>query len=198
MPANDAWLIIGLGNPGNRYEKTRHNMGFVVADKVAGDFRISLDKQKFDAHYGKGRIRGVDVIIVKPMTFMNLSGQAVSRFVNFFKVANSNMLVVYDDIDLEFGRIKIKEKGGDGGHKGVRSIIDSLGTGDFCRLRMGIGRPGAKIDVSGHVLSLFSPDEQIALESFIETARDALLTILCKGTKAGMNQFNTSKIEISS
>lgn len=198
MPANDAWLIIGLGNPGNRYRNTRHNMGFMVVDKVADDFRIPLDKKKFDAIYGKGRIHDAEVVIVKPMTFMNRSGLAVNRFANFFKVANRNVLVVYDDIDLEFGRIKIKEKGGDGGHKGVRSIIDALGTGDFCRLRMGIGRPRTDIDVSGHVLSPFSPDEQIVLSPFIETARDALLTILCKGTKVGMNQFNNSKIEISS
>ena len=97
MPANDAWFIIGLGNPGNRYEKTRHNMGFMVADTVAADFRISLEKIKFDAAFGKGRIRDIDAVIIKPMTFMNKSGYSVSRFVNFFKVSNRHMLVVYDD-----------------------------------------------------------------------------------------------------
>jgi peptidyl-tRNA hydrolase, PTH1 family len=194
MPANEAWLIIGLGNPGDRYQNTRHNMGFMVADRIADDFRISLGKHKFDAEYGKGRIRDADVIIVKPMTFMNRSGLSISRFAGFFKVSYRHMLVVYDDIDLEFGRIKIKEKGGDGGHKGVRSTIDALGTGDFSRLRMGIGRPGTQINVSGHVLSPFSTEERTLLGPFIETARDAVLTILCKGAKAGMNQFNNRKI----
>ncbi|MFO7963739.1 MAG: aminoacyl-tRNA hydrolase [Desulfobacterales bacterium] len=198
MTKTDRWLIAGLGNPGDQYRNTRHNLGFMVVDKIAEDFRISFGKKKFNADFGKGRILDSEAILVKPMTYMNLSGPAVRGVADYFKVSNGSMLIIFDDVDLEFGRIKIKEKGGDGGHKGVRSIINSIGTGDFCRLRMGIGRPGTESDVTRHVLSPFSPDEQSALRSFIDIARDAVLTILCKGVKGGMNRFNSSKIEISS
>lgn len=198
MSGKRVCLIIGLGNPGDRYLKTRHNIGFMVADKLSDDFNISLGKNKFQAIYGKGQIEGIDTVVIKPLTFMNKSGLSISRFANFYKVADRDIVVVHDDIDLNFGRIKIKEKGGDGGHKGIRSIIDALGGNEFCRLRMGVGRSEFGIDVSDHVLGAFTVKEQSVLNDFIKVARDAVVTILCKGTKEGMNLFNNSQIAISS
>ena len=139
MSGKRVCLIIGLGNPGDRYQKTRHNIGFRAVEKISDDFGISLDKTKFQATYGKGKLDGIDVLLVKPMTYMNKSGFSIGRFANFYKVSNRDIVVIHDDIDLDFGRIKIKEKGGDGGHKGIRSTIDALGGNDFCRLRMGVG-----------------------------------------------------------
>jgi PTH1 family peptidyl-tRNA hydrolase len=198
MTGNRIGLIIGLGNPGDRYQTTRHNIGFMVLDKIAVDHDIPVNKMKFNADYGKGEIDGIDVILVKPMTFMNKSGISVARFANFFKVSNKDMLVIHDDIDLEFGRIKIKEKGGDGGHKGVKSILDALGSDEFCRLRLGVGRSAHQIDVSDHVLGIFNPEERKLMDRFIEHAGNAVVTILCQGTKEGMNRFNNRKIDISS
>jgi PTH1 family peptidyl-tRNA hydrolase len=198
MTGKKVCLIIGLGNPGDRYRNTRHNMGFMVVDKIADDLSISLTKNKFQAVYGKGQIHGIDVFLIKPMTYMNKSGFSIGRFANFYKVSNRDIVVIHDDIDLDFGRIKIKEKGGDGGHRGIRSTLDALGGDEFCRLRMGVGRSGFDIDVSDHVLRPFNAEEQSVLKQFIEKARDAVVTILCKGTKEGMNRFNNSKIVISS
>lgn len=196
--SNRIFLIIGLGNPGDRYQKTRHNIGFMVIDKIAGTYSIPVNKSKFNAEYGKGLIDCIDAILVKPMTFMNKSGLSVIRFINFFKVSTKDVLVIHDDIDLELGRIKIKEKGGDGGHKGVRSILDALGGEDFCRLRLGVGRSADQIDVSDHVLGNFTADESGKMVGLIDQARDAVVTILCHGTKDGMNRFNNRKFEISS
>lgn len=133
-------------------------------------------------------------ILAKPQTFMNRSGLAASRFLDFFNLSHKDMLVIHDDIDLEFGIIKIKEKGGDGGHKGIRSIMDAVGSDDFIRLRMGIGRPGHKGDVSDFVLSSFARDDQQALNTIIETAREAIALILCQGAKEGMNRFNKKNV----
>jgi peptidyl-tRNA hydrolase, PTH1 family len=198
MSGNKICLVIGLGNPGDRYQTTRHNIGFMVLDKIAGAYNIPVNKKKFNADYGKGVIDRIDTILVKPMTFMNKSGFSVIQFVNFFKVSNKDVLVIHDDIDLEFGRIKIKEKGGDGGHKGVRSILDALGSDDFCRIRLGVGRSAHQIDVSDHVLGSFNTDEKMQINRLIDHARDAVVTILCQGTKEGMNRFNNRKFEISS
>jgi peptidyl-tRNA hydrolase, PTH1 family len=130
------------------------------------------------------------LVLAKPQTFMNRSGLAASRFLDFFDMSYKDMLVIHDDIDLEFGIIKIKEKGGDGGHKGIRSIIDAVGSDEFVRLRLGIGRPGQKGDVSDFVLSPFSRDDRQSLDKIIENAREAVLMILCQGAKEGMNRFN--------
>ncbi|MBU4319267.1 MAG: aminoacyl-tRNA hydrolase [Proteobacteria bacterium] len=136
--------------------------------------------------------------MAKPQTFMNRSGLAVSRFLDFFSMSHKDLLVIHDEIDLEFGIIKIKEKGGDGGHKGIRSIIDAVGSDDFIRLRMGIGRPGHKGDVSGFVLSPFTKEDRLSLDKIIQTAREAILTILCKGAKEGMNRYNKKNVLNSS
>jgi peptidyl-tRNA hydrolase, PTH1 family len=198
MPKKRVHLVVGLGNPGNTYKKTRHNVGFMVVDQIAEDFSIALAKQKFDTVFGRGFVDGVEVVLAKPMAFMNRSGPQVQKIARYYRILSEDMLVVHDDIDLAFGRIKIKEKGGDGGHKGVRSIIDAFGGGDFTRLRIGVGRPEAGIDAADYVLGKFSLKEKEVLHRIITQARDAVGTILCKGAKEGMNRFNDNRIVISS
>jgi PTH1 family peptidyl-tRNA hydrolase len=198
MPQKRVRLVVGLGNPGNTYKNTRHNVGFMVLDRIAEDFSIALDKQKFDTVFALGSIEGISVILAKPMAFMNRSGLQVQKIARYYRILSKDMLVVHDDIDLAFGRIKIKEKGGDGGHKGLRSIIDAFGGGDFTRLRIGVGRPEAGISAAEYVLGRFTTKENEVLDRIITEARDAVSTILCKGAKEGMNRFNDKKILISS
>jgi PTH1 family peptidyl-tRNA hydrolase len=197
MLPNRLGLVVGLGNPGAAYEKTRHNAGFMVADKLAAEFGFMFDKQKFDAVYGRGFIESAEVILAKPMTFMNRSGPPVKKLANFFKILSEDVLVIHDDIDLAFGRFKIKEKGGHGGHKGIRSLIDAFGGGDFVRLRIGIGRSEIGISVTDHVLGRFTDEESNLLDQIISWARDAVVTILCQGTKAGMTNFNNRNFMIT-
>ena len=191
-------LVVGLGNPGREYEKTRHNAGFMAVDNIAEAFSISLDKRKFNTVFGKGLIEGVDVILAKPMAFMNKSGPPVQNLAGYFKILYRDMLVIHDDIDLDFGRIKIIEKGGHGGHNGVRSLMDAFGEGDFSRIRIGIGRSGGGADVTGHVLGKYSAGETKNLDKVITGARDAVVTILCKGIKDGMNRFNNKRTVFTS
>ncbi|TES88179.1 MAG: aminoacyl-tRNA hydrolase [Desulfobacteraceae bacterium] len=198
MPQKRVRLVVGLGNPGDAYLKTRHNAGFMVVDEVAEAFSIPLVKRKFDTIFGRGFVDGVEIILVKPMAFMNLSGPPVQKIANYFKILCEDMLVIHDDIDLAFGRLKINVKGGDGGHKGVRSLMDAFGGGDFVRLRIGVGRPEARISTADHVLDGFSANEKKVLDQITTRARDAVVTILCKGTKEGMNRFNDKRILISS
>jgi len=191
-------LVVGLGNPGREYEKTRHNAGFMTVDHIAQTFSIPLDKRKFNTVFGKGLIEGVDAILAKPLAFMNKSGPPVQNLAGYFKILNRDMLVIHDDIDLDFGRIKIIEKGGHGGHNGVRSLMDAFGGGDFSRLRIGIGRSGTGADVTGHVLGKYSDDESKVLDQLITRCRDAAVTILCKGIKDGMNRFNNQRTVLTS
>jgi len=170
----------------------------MVIDQISEDFSIALVKQKFGTIYGRGSIDDINVILIKPMVFMNRSGPQVQKITRYYRILSEDVLVVHDDIDLAFGRIKIKEKGGDGGHKGVRSIIDAFGGGDFVRLRIGVGRPDAGISAADHVLGRFKSDENKVLDQIINAARDAVVTILCKGAKEGMDRFNDKRIVISS
>jgi PTH1 family peptidyl-tRNA hydrolase len=190
-------LIVGLGNPGVTYKNTRHNVGFMVADKVADVFSILIQRKKFDALYGRGFIHGIEVILAKPMAFMNRSGPPVQEFLNYFKIPSKDMLVIHDDIDLPLGRLKIIESGGHGGHKGVKSLIDTLGTDDFPRIRIGIGRSEQGISVVDHVLGEFTVDEETILEPIVTMAENAVVTILCKGIKEGMNDFNRKRTMIT-
>ncbi len=187
---NKISLVVGLGNPGASYARTRHNAGFMVADRLASEFDFSFDKRKFDTVFGRGIIEQASVVLAKPMAFMNRSGPPVKQLADFFKISSDAVLVIHDDIDLAFGRLKIKEKGGHGGHNGLRSLIDAFGTDDFMRLRMGVGRSEVEAGVSGHVLGRFTEQETESLDQILTTARDAVVTILCKGTRAGMNYFN--------
>lgn len=191
MPQKRMRLIVGLGNPGTQYEHTRHNAGFMVVDKLAADFGIAVNKNRFDVRYGRGNIEGQAVMLARPMAFMNRSGWPVQKLAAYYKISTRDLIVIHDDIDLDFGRLKIKEKGGHGGHKGLKSIIDAVGEGEFVRLRMGVGRSGVKSGVSDHVLGPFKPDEARLLDAVIVRARDAIVTILTEGIEAGMNRFNT-------
>ena len=190
-------MVVGLGNPGARYENTRHNAGFMIADKIARDFHISFDKKKFDCVYGRGSIEDVEVLLSKPMAFMNRSGPPIQKLAHFFRIQCKEMVVIHDDIDLVFGRLKIKEKGGHGGHNGIRSIMDAFGGGNFVRLRIGVGRSEAGENVTDHVLGRFSADKAEMVVRVISVARDAVVTVLCEGTKVGMNAFNRNDLLIT-
>lgn len=190
MKGNDIRLLVGLGNPGSRYANTRHNIGFMVIDYIAAAHRIPLTKNKFDAIFGRGRIRGKDVLLVKPMAFMNRSGGPTRRVADYYSIPGEEMLVIHDDIDLAFNRLKIKKKGGHGGHNGIKSMTDAFGGGDFSRLRIGIGRPTEHLDVVDHVLGRYSTAEQDELSRIIERAGDAAVTIVCNGVEQGMNLYN--------
>ena len=197
MSANRLRMVVGLGNPGNNYEDTRHNAGFMVADKIARDFNIALNKTKFDTIFGRGLIEDVDVLLVKPMAFMNRSGPPLQKVAHYFRISGEDMLVIHDDIDLAFGRLKIKEKGGHGGHNGIRSIMDAFGGGDFVRLRIGVGRSEAGENVTGHVLGRFSADKAEMVTRVVAVARDAAVKVICEGTKVGMNAFNRKDLLIT-
>ncbi|MBC8198993.1 MAG: aminoacyl-tRNA hydrolase [Desulfobacterales bacterium] len=198
MPQKKVSLVVGLGNPGKTYAATRHNFGFMVLDKVADSFSIPLGKKKFNAMMGRGFIENVDVILAKPMAFMNRSGGPVHKITQYFNISCKDILVVHDDIDLAFGTLRIKQKGGSGGHNGIESLIESLGSNDFSRLRIGIGHgigsSEKDIDVANYVLSKFSYNEKKNLDQIITKAQDAIITILCKGIKYTMNCFNNKKI----
>jgi PTH1 family peptidyl-tRNA hydrolase len=191
VPQKRMVLIVGLGNPGTQYENTRHNVGFRVVDKLAEDFGIAVNKNRFDVRYGRGNIEGRPVMLAKPMSFMNRSGWPVQKLAAYFELSIKDLIVVHDDIDLDFGRLKIKEKGGHGGHKGLKSIVDAVGEGEFVRLRVGVGRSGVQSSVSDHVLGPFNAEEARVLDAVIVRARDAIVTILTEGIKVGMNRFNT-------
>jgi len=193
----DLRLIVGLGNPGARYENTRHNAGFMIADKIARDFNISFDKRKFDCVFGRGFIEDVEVLLAKPMAYMNCSGPPIQKLAHFFRIQYKDLVVIHDDIDLVFGRLKIKEKGGHGGHNGIRSLTDAFGGGDFVRLRIGVGRSEFGESVTDHVLGRFSLQNAELLARIISGARDAVVTVLCKGTKPGMNLFNAKDLAIT-
>jgi len=193
MSGKNIRLVAGLGNPGDAYAKTRHNIGFMVVDALSGEFSIPVEKKKFDASYGRGVIEDIEVILVKPMAFMNRSGPPIQNLSGYYKISCENMLVIYDDVDLAFGRLKINEKGGSGGHKGMQSIVDSFGCEYIPRLRMGVGRSEAGINTSDHVLGRFSNIEKDLLDQIIKRAKDAVVKILCNGITEGMNRFNENK-----
>jgi PTH1 family peptidyl-tRNA hydrolase len=185
------WLIAGLGNPGRKYAGSRHNVGFMVLDHLAKANHVAVSREKkFDAEYGRGKIGRINAILLKPMAYMNGSGRPVSRAASFFQIALDQLLVIHDDIDIGYGKIKIKAKGGHGGHNGLRSIIDAVGSGEFPRVRIGIGRPEGPMDVSDYVLGNFTADEWRALEPILDKAAEAVSTILTHGVNEGMNRFN--------
>jgi len=190
-------LIVGLGNPGEEYRYTRHNIGFVVVDRLAQAYQIPLDKHKFDVVFGRNKVGSRGVILARPMTFMNRCGPAVRDLTRFFKFNTQEVLVIHDDIDLVFGKIKIKQKGGDGGHNGVKSLIEAWGSGSFTRLRIGIGHPQTQQAVRAYVLGRFDAQQEALLEDLISTAQDAVETILLKGVREAMNQFHGKTISES-
>jgi peptidyl-tRNA hydrolase, PTH1 family len=188
-------LLVGLGNPGSKYERTRHNVGFRAAEEAARACRVSLDQDRWDARYGVGRLNGEPIAILLPQTYMNGSGEAVGPAARFWKIEASSVVVLHDELDFEFGRLGVKVGGGDGGHNGLKSLRQHLGTGDFIRVRMGIGRPPAQWDPADWVLSRFTPPEEQVLEGpkgLIEEAVQAAFTAFTAGPQKAMNRFNTS------
>ncbi len=182
--------MAGLGNPGTEYSHTRHNAGFLVIDTLAATHKIAVERSKFNVIYGRGRIGGAEVLLAKPQAFMNRSGQPIRQLADYFRIQRESVIIIHDDIDLAFERLKIKEKGGDGGHKGIKSLIDAFGADQFVRLRVGVGRSETGGDVVGHVLGKFSPDEFANLDNILQRAAEAIETILSKGIKEGMNRYN--------
>jgi PTH1 family peptidyl-tRNA hydrolase len=184
-----ARLIIGLGNPGRKYAGNRHNVGFQCLDCLAEAWGLSFSRQKHKALLAQGEIAGLEVILAKPQTFMNLSGDAVERMARFYKVSPENILVIYDDLDLPLGRIRLRPEGGSGGHKGMKSIIEHLGANGFPRLRVGIGRP-THGDPVNYVLDDFTLDERITVDVVYEKVVSAVELWLTEGIGAAMNRYN--------
>jgi len=195
MPANRKHLIVGLGNPGTAYAKTRHNIGFMVADRMVRHYNLADYRTELNADVASGQIAGRFVRVAKPLDYMNRSGDPIAKIFRTYGLQCEDMVVIHDDIDLAYERLKIKEKGGDGGHNGLRSLIDTLGTDAFIRVRMGVGRPEADIGVVDHVLGEFDANQHQTLERFLSQALEAVEVILCQGAKAAMNRFNR-KIKI--
>jgi PTH1 family peptidyl-tRNA hydrolase len=183
-------LIIGLGNPGLKYINTRHNVGFKVINKLAKLINIKIRCRKYKSMIGSGKISGNEVILAKPMTYVNLSGEAVELLVRNFQVPLTELLVVYDDINLELGKIRIRKKGSAGGHNGMKSIIDKLNSQEFTRMRIGIGSPEHGIEVRDYVLSNFTKEEKKIIENTIEKAAQAAICIIKEGINVAMNKFN--------
>ncbi|MFQ5812052.1 MAG: aminoacyl-tRNA hydrolase [Anaerolineae bacterium] len=184
-----AKLIVGLGNPGRKYAGNRHNVGFQCLDRLAEAWDLPFSRRKHKALLVQGEIAGLKAILAKPQTFMNLSGQAVERLARFYKVPPGSILVIYDDLDLPLGKIRLRPEGGSGGHKGMKSIIEHLGTDGFPRLRVGIGRP-THSDPVDYVLGDFAPDERITIEAACERAVSAVELWLAEGIVAAMNRYN--------
>jgi PTH1 family peptidyl-tRNA hydrolase len=184
------YLIIGLGNPEADYANTRHNMGFNVINKLSEKYDIEVKKEKFKALFGTGVIDGEKVILIKPQTFMNLSGEAVQEFVNFYKVPLENMLVIYDDVDIEPGKIRIRKNGSSGHHNGMKSIIKCLNSENFPRIRVGIGKPQGSIDMIAHVIGGISEEDKKPLEEGVNLGAEAVIEILKNNIDTAMNKYN--------
>ncbi|MBN1957739.1 MAG: aminoacyl-tRNA hydrolase [Desulfuromonadales bacterium] len=183
-------LLVGLGNPGEKYQATRHNVGFMVAEQVAQRHRIALKKKGYQGIYGVGRLVVQETTVLLPQTFMNCSGSSVNAAYQSLGLTPGDLIVIYDDLDLSFGRIRIKPGGGHGGHNGLRDIVAKLGIDNFVRLRIGIGRPEHG-NITGHVLSRFAPDEQKGLSTLLDVAAEAAEKILVDGVVAAMNSYNS-------
>jgi PTH1 family peptidyl-tRNA hydrolase len=185
----DMKIIVGLGNPGDEYANTRHNMGFKVIDSLSKALETEVTKRKFGARFGSGEFADKKLILLKPWQFMNLSGQSVATAVGFYKLSAGDLLVITDDMDLEPGRIRIRAKGSAGGHNGLADIIEKLGTNEFARCRIGIGRSSGE-DAVDHVLDKPAKEEEPLLAEAIESARKAVLCWIEYGTEKTMNKFN--------
>ena len=183
-------LVAGLGNPGKGYDSSRHNIGFIVIDELAKRLGVSVKKKGFRSHYAQAPIDEKKLILLKPDTYMNRSGEAVSEAAEFFKIPAKDIIAVYDEMDLSLGSIKVKVGGGSAGHKGIQSIINSLGDSDFIRVRVGIGKPIQKSETVGHVLSGFEKEEKKLAKELIVRAADAVIEIVLRGAESAMNKFN--------
>ncbi len=184
------YLIFGLGNPGQQYRDNRHNVGFKAVDALAKRLEIRLTRVQFKAMWGSGSYAGSKITLVKPQTFMNLSGQAVASYVHYYKIPLEQIIVMYDDMDLPFGTIRVRSAGSSGGQNGINSIIDKLGVKDFPRLRIGIGRPPGRMQGMDYVLQDFHNQELNELENILDRAGSAVLTFIEYGINRAMTEFN--------
>ena len=194
---------MGLGNPGRRYERTRHNLGFLCVNRLARECNIKMNKNQGKARTGKGRIAGNEVLLARPQTFMNLSGESVRLLLNKTHTGTDELIVIHDDLDLPVGKIRIRFGGGSGGHKGINSIFQETGSHDFYRVRIGIGRPPRfkdkveiqEDDVTDYVLSNFTPDEKKLIEKSIPLAGEAVVSLITEGLTATMNKYNSNLVK---
>jgi len=183
-------IIVGLGNPGLKYRGTRHNTGFRILDRIAQSAGIGFTRRRHQARIGEGLWAGHKVFLAKPRTFMNRSGDSVVPLLEYSGADPSELIVVHDDLDLPFGKIRIKQRGGAGGHKGIASIVEGLGTDEFVRVKFGIGRPAFDMEASDYVLSRFGPEEKERLDDLLDQAAEAVESILSLGVEKAMNTFN--------
>lgn len=187
------YLIVGLGNPTREYEHTRHNAGFDAVDMLADRLNISVKEKKHKGLCGKGMLGAEKVILLKPQTYMNLSGESVRAAADFYKIDHEHIIVMYDDIDLDVGKLRVRAKGSAGGHNGIKNIIAHLGTQEFPRVRIGVGAKPDRMDLADYVLGRFSKGERELLEEAFKEGAQAAVAILCDGIESAMNQFNGKK-----
>ena len=182
------YLIVGLGNPGIEYRNTRHNIGFNAVDYLGEKYNIDINRKKFKGEYGEGRVSGDKVILLKPTTYMNLSGESIKEAANFYKIPNDQIIVIYDDVSLDIGRLRIRGKGSAGGHNGIKSIISHLNSDVFPRIKIGVGQPEG--DLIAHVLGKFSKDDMDKLQKVIDVAVLATEEIIKNDEIEAMNKYN--------
>lgn len=187
------YIVAGLGNPTKEYDKTRHNAGFETIDVLADMLGTTVEEKKFKGLYGRGIIGGEKVILLKPQTFMNLSGESIREASDFYKVEPDHIIIVYDDISLDVGQLRIRTKGSAGGHNGIKNIIAHLGTQEFPRVKVGVGDKPKKMDLADYVLSRFSKEDQAKMEEAYKEAAKAVEVLITQGADAAMNQFNGQK-----
>jgi peptidyl-tRNA hydrolase, PTH1 family len=190
MTEAEKFLIVGLGNPGREYRANRHNVGFMTLDRLAAKLGLAFTRRQSDALYTSGRLGGRPVVLAKPQRFMNLSGGPVASLVRFHNIAQERFIVVFDELDLPLGTLRLRPAGGTAGHRGMRSVVEALGTQDFPRLRFGIGRPPGRKDAAAHVLEDFNQDELPLVEVTLDRAVEALETFVTEGIVQAMNRFN--------
>lgn len=184
------YLIVGLGNPEEEYSKTRHNMGFDTVNKIAKEYNINFNKNKFKGIYGTGIIKDEKIILLKPQTYMNLSGESIIQIMNFYKIKPNEIIIIYDDIDIEPSHIKIRKKGSAGSHNGMKSVVKLLGTENFTRIRVGIGCPEDKKNMIDYVIGKVPEEELKILSDGTTKAKDAVIEIIKNGVDIAMNKFN--------
>ncbi|NLK03165.1 MAG: aminoacyl-tRNA hydrolase [Clostridiales bacterium] len=190
------YIIIGLGNPTEKYQATRHNVGWDAITRISDDYRIPLNQKKHKALCGSGYIEGVKVILAQPLTYMNLSGESVRELVDFYKVDIEDIIIIYDDISLDVGQLRIRKKGSPGGHNGIKSIISHLGTDEFARIKVGVGNKPKDWDLADYVLSRFKEEEEKDIREALKDSSDACRMIITNGIDAAMNQYNKKKVSI--
>ena len=183
-------LIVGLGNPEKDYSQTRHNMGFNVLNLLAKEYDIDISRNKFEAEFGSGMIENEKVMLIKPQTFMNSSGRSVIEFINFYKIPLNDLIVVYDDMDIDISNIRIRKSGSPGSHNGMKSIVNILADDRLPRIRVGIGKPEFDDDIINYVIGAIPEDEIPSLNEGVKKAKDALIEILKNGIDSAMNKFN--------